>query len=68
MGFIAHSAPNYVSAAATYGFPADPPYAGPVMTSAVGNGDVTNQINGASEFYPSISPALMLDISCQNYS
>ena len=46
MGFIAHSPPNYESAAAAYGY--TPPYA-PVAHSATGSGPLSNQVNGASE-------------------
>jgi len=52
MGFIAHSAPNYTSAAATYGY--TEPYA-PKMTAAIGSGDLANQVNGAS-----LSPPISL--------
>jgi hypothetical protein len=45
MGFIAHSAPNYVSAAATYGY--TEPYA-PVQTPATSSNDLPTQVNGAS--------------------
>lgn len=46
MGFIAHSAPNYASAAAAYGY--KEPY-GPVVTTATGQGDLASQVNGASK-------------------
>jgi hypothetical protein len=45
MGFIAHSPPNYASAANTYGF--TEPFA-PIATSATGTGTLSNQVNGAS--------------------
>lgn len=45
MGFIAHSPPNYDSAAATYGY--TPPY-GPVVTHATApSGELANSVNGA---------------------
>lgn len=44
MGFIAHSPPNYESAAAAYGFTA--PY-GPVHTPATSGKDLPTQVNGA---------------------
>ena len=45
MGFVTHSAPNYDSAAATYGY--KPPYE-PIKTTAVApSGDLANSVNGA---------------------
>lgn len=45
MGVIAHSAPNYESAAATYGYDINPP--APIMTYAIAPGSLANKVNGA---------------------
>lgn len=44
MAFVAHSAPNYASAAATYGFPAG--YMDPVAISATVSLPIFSQVNG----------------------